>query len=1285
MATTRADTLYFLSGNGDMARLMRSFDWAATPLGAPRTWPQSLRSALSICLGSAFPIALYWGPELALVYNDAWSPILGAKHPWGLGRSGREVWPEIWDTIGPLFEHVLSTGEATYSEDQLLPMRRHGFTEECYFNYTFSPIRGESGRVEGIFNAVVETTYRVIHERRTRLLRELGERTAATRSSREACTLAAVTLGAAPADLPFCAVYLVDEAARGARLAGVAGLDPGGPAAPAFLPLDDTNAPWPLALAQKSGRVEVVSALPERFGFVLPGGPWPEPASAALLAPIVTGASSRAAGFLVVGASPRLSLDEAYRQFVERAATHVATALANAAAYEAEAARAAALAEIDRAKTVFFSNVSHEFRTPLALMLGPLEDALATSERALGGESLTSVHRNALRLLKLVNTLLDFARIEAGRAQASYEPTDLGRLTAELASSFESAFVRAGLVFEIDCPALAEPIFVDHDMWEKIVLNLVSNALKFTFEGRVRVALRACDGHVELAVSDTGTGIPEAELPRLFERFHRVQGARARTHEGSGIGLALVHELVRLHGGSLQVMSKLGEGTTFTVVVPRGFAHLPQERVEAARDLTSTATGAAPYVAEALRWLPGAGEPAPTNALAAMDLATDGLEVHPGARVLLADDNADMRAYVERILGARWTVEAVSDGETALEAARRERPDLVLTDVMMPKLDGFGLLRALREGKGTKDIPVIMLSARAGDEARIEGLVAGADDYLVKPFSARELVARVATHLQVAEVRRAAEKERARLYAVFEQAPVAITVFRGPAFIYELANPRYLAMVGKHDIVGRGLFDVFPEIVDEPITQALLQVYATGETFVGEIFRADIERGRGHIEEAYWNFSLDPMRDEDGAIVGVVQVVTDVSEQERARKRLEEAGRERENLLVQAQEARREAEAANRSKDEFLAMLGHELRNPLAPIFTALHLMSLRAAGVAQRERTVIERQVKHLAALVDDLLDVSRITRGKVELKKQKIEIADVVAKAIELASPLLEQRRHHLTVEVPTRRLAVDGDATRLAQVVSNLLTNAAKYTETGGRIAVTAERHGGQIVLRVHDSGIGIAPDMLPRVFDLFTQERQAIDRSQGGLGLGLAIVKSLVVLHGGTVEAYSEGRGRGSEVTVRLPAAEDRTEDVMAMSMHSAGTGAAVGSFALGGRRVLIVDDNQDAALLLSDALSELGHTTRVAHDGPEALQIAAEFVPEVAVLDIGLPVMDGFELARRLREQPALRRARLIALTGYGQQEDRQRSAEAGFDAHLVKPVQIQRLKAFIDAAAERGT
>jgi len=382
--------------------------------------------------------------------------------------------------------------------------------------------------------------------------------------------------------------------------------------------------------------------------------------------------------------------------------------------------------------------------------------------------------------------------------------------------------------------------------------------------------------------------------------------------------------------------------------------------------------------------------------------------------------------------------------------------------------------------------------------------------------------------------------------------------------------------------------------------------------------------------------------------------------------------------VTQLTNARRDAEAANRAKDEFLAMLGHELRNPLAPILTALQLMRLRNEPAAVRERTIIERQVNHMVSLVDDLLDVSRITRGKVQLKRERIDLADIVAKAIEMTSPAIESRRHILTVDVP-RGLVVDGDAARLAQVTANLLTNAAKYTDPGGQILVSGSSENSQAVLSVIDSGRGIAPDMLPRIFDLFAQERQEIDRSDGGLGLGLAIVKSLMRAHGGTVDAHSDGKNRGARFRIRIPLAIRGTEEPGTVSPPA----PAPVSAAVPGLRILVVDDNADGARLLADSLTTLGHRAIVAFDGPSALERAAAFHPNVVLLDLGLPVMDGFEVAQRFKALPEREGLEVVAITGYGQDIDRQRTRDSGFDDHMVKPVRLDALETWLRRSQKR--
>ncbi|HEY5676756.1 MAG TPA: ATP-binding protein, partial [Myxococcales bacterium] len=1037
-----------------------------TPLGPISRWPQSLRITVSTCLNSRFPILVWWGPEMVKLYNDANRVILGSKHPHALGAKGREVWPEIWNIIGPMLEGVLQRGEATWSEDILLPLERKGFPEECYFTFSYSPIRDESGGVGGIFTAVTETTQRVLGDRRLRTLRELASATLETRTAEAVCAAAVATLSR-NSDLPFLALYL-REGER-TRCMGVAGLADS----------SSREEAWRVEEAARTGRPISLEELEEvaSSGAVI---------RRAITLPVMRPGEERAAAVLVAGLSPLLALDEAYAGFLDLVAGQIAAAISAARAHEAERKRAEALAELDRAKTAFFSNVSHEFRTPLTLILGPVEDALRSPAGALCGEALEALYRNSLRLLKLVNALLDFSRIEAGASSAVYQPTDAAHLTAELAGAFRAAVERASLRFEIDCPDLPEPLFIDHDLWEKLVLNLLSNALKFTFQGSIRLGLRWVGRGAELTVEDTGTGIAEEELPRIFDRFHRVAGARARTHEGTGIGLTLVQEIARVHGGSVRVESRPAQGTTFRVFVPRGHEHLPREHVRATLPGDSAVTGAAPFVEEALRWLPGdGGQGAAAEGGRPGDAAEAGSE-----RILVADDNADMRDYLCRLLSERWQVRAVADGEAALALARSERPDLVVADVMMPGLDGFELLRALRADPATRGIPLIMLSARAGEEARIEGIEAGADDYLVKPFSARELIARVSAHLTIGRLRAEASRERERLSELFQQVPIGVALLEGPEHLHTVANPSYCAMLGRSEVLGRTVREVFPELGDHEIVEAMDRVYRTGEPVRSAEMHARIRRRGADLEDAWFSFVTHPLRGAGGAVTGVMLVAADVTGQVLARRRLEDL--------------RAAAESASAAKDEFLAMLGHELRNPLAPIATALHLMKLRAGGALEKERAVIERQTAHLTRLVDDLLDVSRITRGKVELRRRRVEASEVVARAIEMVSPLLEERQHRLTIAVPSRGLVVDADPARLSQVVANLLTNAAKYTEQGGHIQLAAWVEGDELRIEVRDDGVGIAPDILPRMFEPFLTTKE----SGHGVGLGLAVSRSII---------------------------------------------------------------------------------------------------------------------------------------------------------------------------------
>jgi PAS domain S-box-containing protein len=889
----------FLAGGAEMGVLMRALDWSATPLGTPERWPQSLKTAVQIMLTSRQPIWIGWGPDLVYLYNDPYKSIIGGKHPWALGKPTSAVWHEIWGDIGPMLATAMTGIEGTYVEEQLLIMERNGYPEETYYTFSYSPIPDDDGSAGGIICANTDDTQRVIGERQLSLLRQLAAEAAEARTWQEACARSMRALCTNPRDVPFAFLYDADPDSDNFILAGSCGIESDHPAAPKVLRPDQSST-WPLHEVLQTQRPALVQDFAAKFAMGLPTGAWSQAPSQAVLLPILPSGETSRAAVLVVGLNPFRLFDEGYRGFLELAAGQIAATIANAQAYEEEKRRAEALEEINRQKTAFFSNVSHEFRTPLTLMLGPLEDLLADSNSVSGEESRTLLeiaHRNALRLLKLVNSLLDFSRLEAGRARANFEPVDLAVLTAELAANFRSAAEKAGLKFEVESETLDAPVYVDRDMWEKVVLNLLSNAFKFTLDGGISVALRgSADGEAaQLTVTDTGVGIPADQLPKLFERFYQVVGQNGRSFEGSGIGLALVKEVVRLHGGVVTVESEPGRGSKFKVTVPFGTGHLPPEQIESDASVGGESLkGTDGYVEEALRWI---HEPA--SADGKRSERNGGEET---SRILIADDNADMRDYMLRLLGERWKVETVTDGVAALSAIKAKRPDLVLTDVMMPKLDGFGLLKAIRYDPELNDLPVIMLSARAGEEARVGGLEAGADDYLTKPFSARELIAQVGANLKLAEVRRQAKEslkiandqlaadkeivdrlnkqlatESERLRGLFEQAPGFMCVLRGPQHVFELANAAYLRLVGQRDLVGKSVREAFPEVDGQGFFEMLDGVFKTGVPAAGQSQPITLQR-EGRQEQRYLDYICQPIFDRDGSVAGIFVEGYDVTD-----------------------------------------------------------------------------------------------------------------------------------------------------------------------------------------------------------------------------------------------------------------------------------------------------------------------------------------------------------------------------------------------------------------------
>jgi PAS domain S-box-containing protein len=866
----------FLQSEGEMAARFLQFDWSTHTLGPLHTWPQSLKTATSLILNSRHPMWIGWGPQMSFLYNDAYLHVLGLdKHPWALGRPADEVWAEIWDVCGPLADKVFRNGEASFIDEVRLLLSRGDVVEETFYSFSYSPIRDESGIVAGLFCPSNDVTSKSVGARRSRTLSELVANALIQRSTAAACVSARETLIKNPYDVPFALLYLIDgEHCTLEQSVGISTSE--ADVKPATVALGNEargTMAGAISRVASNGRAEVLSlrTIPN-----LPPSPDGQAVVSAIVLPMAGHAESRPLGAFVAAINPTRPFDAEYQAFYELVASNIATAIQNARAAEEEKKRIDALAEMDRAKTAFFSNVSHEFRTPLTLILGLLAQ-LSQSEDERKRSLVAGARRNALRLLKLVNTLLEFSRLEAGRTDASFSPANLGALTRDVASSFRSAIEAVGLALVVETN-LDELVFVDASMWERILLNLLSNALKFTFAGEIHVALRRVGNDAELRVSDTGVGIPAAELPMLFERFHRVRGAASRTHEGSGIGLALVRDLVGVHGGIVAVESEEGEGTTFTVRLPLGSAHLDASKI-VSHDQTRYASAAEQYLADVEATF---NTPEPKSSAFEMT----GIR----KRILLADDNADLRDYVGGILSGRYDVTPVRNGREGLVAVRERSFDLIVSDVMMPEMDGFEFLQAVRADDRIASTPFIMLSARAGEEAALEGLLEGADDYIVKPFSSDELLARVYAQINAAAIRERAtsdlraSEERFRTltaslpYIVFEADADGAVLF---------LSDEYTTYTGLAPESGYGSGWTHAIASDEAdgVRQKWTAAVKSAETFVDHFY---LRRADGKYR--YFVARVLPQRDANGAVARWIGTIADVHDQR-------QAAREREFLL----------------------------------------------------------------------------------------------------------------------------------------------------------------------------------------------------------------------------------------------------------------------------------------------------------------------------------------------------------------------------------------------------
>jgi len=752
------------------------------------------------------------------------------------------------------------------------------------------------------------------------------------------------------------------------------------------------------------------------------------------------------------------------------------------------------------------------------------------------------------------------------------------------------------------------------------------------------------------------------ELENVFKRFHQIEGTASRTHEGSGIGLALVQELVKLHGGSVRVQSVYGVGSTFTVLIPRGKHHLPAKQIGSGQSLNPTSIHANAFTEEALLWLPD-----DVHNLEAVEIDQPLAELRP--RVLLADDNADMREYVRKLLSPRYEVTTVADGEAALAVVRKQIPDLVISDIMMPKLDGFGLLAQLRDDERSRSVPIVLLSARAGEESRVEGLEAGADDYLVKPFSARELLARVKATLELAQLRREAALSQLEVEAAKERAIILERVtdaFYGldRQWRFTYINRRCEEYLGnsREELLGQVIWDKFP--------------MSRGSALEQQYQKAMHEQVAVHFEilSSFSHRWLEVYAYPSGDGLSVnFHDITD-------RKELEER---RETLLENERAARLEAERIGRLKDEFLATLSHELRTPLNAILgwaQVLRKRKITPAELLQKGLETIERNSRAQAQMIEDLLDMSRITSGKVRLDVKDIDLTTVIQAAVESLLPTVQAKDIRLQTVLDALPAPITGDPGRLQQVVSNLLSNAIKFTPKGGKVQVSLEKVNSYVELVVSDTGQGIKPEFLPHVFDRFQQADSSTTRQFGGLGLGLSVVKQMVELHGGTVEAASPGEGQGATFTVVFPLAcrESATvvpvvEDGSAVLERLRTTGCQETNLEC--VKVLVVDDEIDAQELVKRILEECGANVLTTSTVDEALELIQTYQPHVVVSDIGMPEKDGFEFIRTLRGLPPEHGGDIpaAALTAFASFEDQICALRSGYQTHIAKPVDAAEL------------